>query len=170
MSERADNTLLLTFARRGEEDAIRGALGALQSARPEAAVFAVATLESEGPLRALGVDDLVVLDASRSALAVLREAAERRPAAAAIVYSDDTWRGHLKLEIVALWSRARTVYRCGPEERVQEVGRLQLLASVAGKTAQAALWLCAGALAAGTAFCWLRATQLLAGGNRAHRA
>ncbi len=169
-AENPERVLLLTFARRGEEDVIRGARAALQEAHPGATAFAVATTESEPALRAAGISELVTLDGSRSASAVLREVAARRPTAVAVVYSDSAWQGHLKLEIVALWSRARAIYRCGPDGSRQAMTRASLWASVAVKGLQAALRLGAGALAAGTAFCWLRTAQALSGGNRADRA
>ena len=161
--------LLVTFARRGEEQAIRDALVELERGFPEAGVFAVATPDSAPVLKSVWVGDLIVYDARRPARRVLREVAARRPKAAAIVYASGAPEAHLKLEVVALGSGARAIDRCLAQGRVQVVGRLRLFGSVICKAALAGVHLLVAAGMCGLAFWWLRVAQLLAGGRRASR-
>jgi len=167
MSGPNHTVLLLTFARRGEESAIREALALLSHSFPDAAVFAVATPVSAASLELLGVADLVIFDHTRSARRVLAEAARRKPRAAAIVYSGARPEGHLKLEFVALRSGAGRIYRCLSEGSPELVGRVHLLGSVLWKAVLTCGHLVAAAGICCAAFCWLRVAQLLAGGRRA---
>ena len=163
------NVLLLTFARRGEESAIREALALLHHNFPEREVFAVATPASAPALQHLGVSNLVLLSSTQPARRVLAEVAGRRPDAAAIIYSSPRPEGHLKLELVALRSGAPITYRCLSENPPELVGRVRLFGSVLWKAILTVAHCAAAAPVSLIAFCWLRVAQLLAGGRRASR-
>jgi len=169
VTTRAESVLLLTFARRGEEQAIRDALVALEHGFPAASVFAVATPASAPVLKSVWVGDLILHDSPGSARRVLREVAARKPKAAAIVYAGAAPEAHLKLETLALRSGAPAVYRCLSGDRVQVIGRLRLCGSVVCKAVFACARLTAAAGMCCVAFSWLRVAQLLAGGRRASR-
>jgi len=160
--------LLLTFARRGEENAIRVALQLLASEFPGAQVVALATPVSLPVLRALGVEDSIIVEPGRSGRQVLKDASRRRPRAAAIVYSDGAG-AHLKLELAALFSGAPRTVRCVAGEWWDVIGRLRLLWMVAGKSLLSLGCLVAGMKVSGIAWCCLRVAQVAAGGARARR-
>ena len=171
MSDAARKTvLLLTFARRGEEEAIRQAMAALREAAPDAVIVAVGTPVSGPVLEHLGVDELIIYGDGRGARSVVREARARRPAAAAVVYWGPGFAGHLKLELLALLSGPPRVLRLAPETPVRAVGRSRLALSVLAKVVTAIALTAAGALVCGTALVCLRLRQALAGGHRAPRA
>lgn len=159
--------LLLTFARRGEEAAIRQAVTRLR-ADGATSVIAVGTPVSASALSALGLDGLILYGDGRRAWGVLREMRSRRPAMAAVLYSDSGYGGHLKLEALALLSGARRVQRIAPAGS-SVIGRASLAAVVLAKG------LCAcGCVLAGTAICTmafvcLALRQMAAGGSRASR-
>jgi len=161
--------LLLTFAREGEEEAIRSAREALAQVVPGARVAAIGTPVSAPVLRGLGIAEVLVYGGERSAGQVLAEARAWRPAAAAIVYRGLDPAGHLKLELLALGVGARRTYRFMLDRAMEPVGRAGLLLSVLGKLAQAWLCVCAGGLVCGSALLWLRLRQVLAGGHSARR-
>ncbi|UCC68033.1 MAG: hypothetical protein JSV79_13135 [Armatimonadota bacterium] len=170
MGRERDGAVLLTFARRGEEEAIREALRHLRSELPGRQVAAVGTLVSAPVLRELGAEEVIVYGGGAGARAVVRELRGRAPAAVGIVYGGPGFSGHLKLELVALASAAGRIYQFLEDTRARRVGRGRLLASVCGKLARVPLCLAVGAAACGTALCWLRLRQLMAGGKRAGRA
>lgn len=161
--------LLLTFARRGEEEAIREALRGLREKLPGAEVAAVGTPVSAPVLAALGVEDVIVYGEGRGAQGVVREARRRGPRAAGIVYGGPGFAAHLKLDLIALGSGAKVVYRFVPEGQAEAVGRLGLLWSVAGKMLRVGACLVAGGAMCGAALCWLRLRQMTAGGRGASR-
>jgi len=163
-------TLLLTFARRGEEEAIRQALAALREAAPGADVVAIGTPVSRPVLKQLGVDDIIIYGDGRGARSVVREARGRKPAAAVVVYWGPGFCAHLKLELLALLCRAPRVLRLSPEAPVSAIGRPRLALSVIGKTLAAGALALAGAALCGAALICLRLRQILAGGHRAPRA
>ncbi|HUU55450.1 MAG TPA: hypothetical protein VMY87_11080 [Armatimonadota bacterium] len=162
--------LLLTFARRGEEEAIRQALAALREAAPGADIVAIGTPVSTPVLKNLGVDDIITYGDGRGARSVVREARGRRPAAAAVVYWGPGFSAHLKLELLALLCGPPRVLRLAPEALVSAIGRPRLALSVIGKTLAAGALALAGAALCGTALICLRLRQILAGGHRAPRA
>jgi len=162
--------LLLTFARRGEEEAIRQAMAALREAAPGADVVAIGTPVSRPVLEDLGVDDIIIYGDGRGARSVVREARGRRPAAAAVVYWGPGFSAHLKLELLALLCRPPRVLRLAPEAPVSAIGRPRLALSVLGKILAAGALALAGAALSGAAFICLRLRQALAGGHRAPRA
>ena len=171
MSDSSSTTgILLTFARRGEEEAIRQALSALREALPGADVVAIGTPVSAPVLESLGVDDIIIYGDGRGARSVLREARARRPAAAAVVYWGPGFSAHLKLEALALLCRPPRVLRLAPEAPVSAIGRPRLVLSVIGKTLAAGALASAGAALCGAALICLRLRQALAGGHRAPRA
>jgi hypothetical protein len=164
-----DAVLLLTFARRGEEEAIRRAVTLLRPAGAEGDLVAVGTPVSAPLLRGLGVPEVLVFGEDGSARAVLAQLRRRRPRAAAIVYCGPRFGGHLKLEALALLSGARQVVRVLPEGEAR-LGRVRLALAVAAKSVQAAACLAAGGAVVGVAWAWLRVAQGRGGGRRASRA
>ena len=170
MGREREAALLLTFARRGEEAAIKEALRHLRSELPGRQVAAVGTPVSAPVLRELGVEGVIVYGGGVGARAAVREVRGRAPAAVGIVYGGPGFTGHLKLELVALASAAGRIYQFLPGTKARRAGRGRLLWSVCGKLARAPLCLAVGAAACGTALCWLRLRQLMAGGQRAGRA
>ncbi|MCJ7750110.1 MAG: hypothetical protein MUQ65_03295 [Armatimonadetes bacterium] len=172
MSDSARTTaLVLTFARRGEEEAIRQAMAALHETAPGADVVAIGTPVSAPILENLGVDDIIIYGNGRGARSVVREARGRRPAAAAaIVYWGPGFCAHLKLELLALLCRPPRLLRLAPEAPVSAIGRPRLALSVLGKILAAGALALAGASLCGAAFICLRLRQTLAGGHRAPRA
>jgi len=136
MSHSPERVLLLTFARRGEEQAIERARRLLLAQYPGCRILAIGTPTSAPVLRAMGVDELIIFRSGQSKRQVLREAARRRPKVAAIVYSGST-EGHLKLEVAALGSGAKRVCRCLSDDNPEVVGRLRLFWSVAVKAVRA---------------------------------
>jgi hypothetical protein len=163
------SVLLLTFARRGEEQAIRDALAHMRSEIPDADVFAVGTPVSAPLLQEAGVESVIIYGAGRGARAVVRESRSRRPKAAAIIYWEPRLAGHLKLEALALLAGARVTHRFPPGSDARPVGRLGLMSSVASKSAKSLLCAAAGAALCGIAFACLLVSQTLAGGSRARR-
>lgn len=163
------SALLLTFARRGEEEAIREALTGLRQRLPDADVFAVGTSVSAPTLRTVGIDTIVTYGDGRGIRAVVRDARSRRPAAAAVVYWDSGSAGHLKLEALALLSGASTIYRFVPGAGSKAVGRLRLACSVAVKCIASIACLTAGAAMCALALVCLRGAEIFSGGRRAHR-
>ena len=170
MGGERESALLLTFARRGEEEAIREALRGLREKLPDAEIAAVGTPVSAPVLAGLGVDDVIVYGEGRGARGVVREARRRGPRAAGIVYGGPGFSAHLKLEVIALGSGAKVVYRFVAEGAAEAVGRLGLLWSVMGKVLRAVLCLAAGGVMCSAAMCWLRLRQMMAGGRGASRA
>lgn len=161
--------LLLTFARRGEEEVIRRAATLLRQAGAGAEVIAVGTPVSAPGLRDLGLPEVLVLGEDGSARAVLAALRRRRPRTAAIVYCGPRFGGHLKLEALALLSGARRIVRVLPEGEAR-LGRLRLALAVAAKSVQAACCLAAGAAVTTIAWLWLCTMQSLGGGRSASRA
>jgi len=170
MTESEEKVLLLSFARRGEEEMIRQAMSALRGELPEAEVAAVGTPISAPVLRALGVERVIVYGERRGAREVVRQTQRHRPAAAGIVYGGPEFSGHLKLELLAWLSGARRIYRFRPDGTASSTGKLGIVCSICGKALGAAVRLVAGVVVCAAAFCCLRAAQLLAGGHRASRA
>ncbi len=165
----SDCVLLLTFARRGEEGAIRRAAAALRQSTTEAHLVAVGTAVSAPVLRGLGIPEVLVLGEGGSARAVVAELRRRRPRTAAIVYCGPRFGGHLKLEAVAFASGARQVIRLLPEGEAR-LGRAGLALTVMAKSVQAVCCLAVGSAVTAAAWAWLRAMQGLGGGRSASRA
>ncbi len=163
------SAVLLTFARRGEEEAIREALAGLRHEMPEADVFAVGTSVSAPTLRTIGISAIVTYGDGRGLRAVVRDARSRRPAAALVVYWDTGAAGHLKLEALALLSGASITYRFVPGAGSKAVGRLRLACSVAVKCVASMAYVTAGAAMCAIALVCLRGTEIFSGGKRAHR-
>jgi hypothetical protein len=162
--------VVLTFARRGEQDVIRAAVDEVSRRAGAAAFVAVATPASLPVLAEVGLRDTVVFGDGSGVRRVLAGVRSRRPGRAVVVYSSGRMSAHLKLEFVALASGARMTYRCAPGGRVEVVGRLGLAWSVARKCLRAAGCLAAGAIVCLLAWAWLRGAQALAGGRYARRA
>jgi len=162
--------LLLTFARRGEEEAIRRAMEALRTEFAGAQITAVGTPVSAPVLSALGAAHVIVYGEGHGARDVVQEIASCQASAAAIVYGGPGLSGHLKLELLAVLSRARRVRRFTPDGAAGSIGRLGILCSVWAKASGSLLRLVAGGMVCATAFCFLRTSQLLVGGHRAGRA
>ena len=167
MSGPPRTVLLLTFARRGEEEVVRAARAHLQAAAPDAEIVAVGTPVSAPALRESGVHEVLVYGDGRGARQVVREARGRRPRAAGIVYGGRGFSGHLKLELVALASGARRFYRFRPGEPPEVAGRPRLLCSAAAKGVRAGACLALGGLVCGAALLWLGLGQMVRGGGRA---
>ncbi len=161
--------LLLTFARRGEEQAIRHALARLRSEIADADVFAVGTPVSTPVLRDVGITSVITYDSKSSARSVVWECRSRRPERAAIVYWGPPFGGHLKLELLALLSGAGITHRFVPGSDPKPIGRLGLTCSVGAKCLRALLCAAAGGLICGAAFVCLLLSQGLTGGGRARR-
>jgi len=159
--------LLLTFARRGEDAAIRQAVSRLR-ADGATSVVAVGTPVSAPVLSGLGLDELILYGNGRRAWGVLREMRSRRPAMAAVVYSDAGYAGHLKLEALALLSGARRVQRIAPAGS-SAIGRAPLAAIVLAKGLCACGCAAVGAAICTVAFVCLTLRQITAGGSRASR-
>ncbi len=164
-----ESVLVLTFARRGEAAEVREALRHLGSELPGARMAAVGTPASAPALRELGLSDVIVYGEGRGVREVLREARGRKPRAAGIVYGGPGLSGHLKLELVALGSGARRVYRFRAGEPARVVGRLGLLGSACGKALGLGIRGIAGCAMCAVALCWLRLRQMTAGGRGAGR-
>ncbi len=170
MSGERDSLLVLSFARRGEEELVRRAVGHLTSEFPGAHIAAVGTPVSAPVLRGLGLADVIVYGGEQGARGVMRAVRARGPAAVAVVYAEPDFSGHLKLELVALASSARRVYQFAPGRSERVVGRLRLGLSVLRKALCAAVRLGVGGVVCGIAFCWLSLRWMMAGGGRASRA
>ena len=170
MSRREARALLLTFARRGEEEAIREAMGTLRQALPAARIEAIGTPVSAPVLRALGVAEVIVYGEGQGAREIVRQARARKPELVGIVYWGPGLSGHLKLEGLALLSRAGRIYRFVPGARARQIGRFRLAFSVCGKVARALACAAAAGMMCAVALCCLRLRQMLAGGHRAGRA
>jgi hypothetical protein len=166
----ASVVLLLTFARRGEEGAIAAAAEAVGRQVSRAQIVAIGTPVSAPILNGLGIDDVIIYGDGRTAWQAIREARGRSPGASAVVYGGPGVSGHLKLELLALVTGARTVYRCAPGKPPQAVKRVRLAASAAAKMLRAAASLAMAATICGVAFCYLRLAQMVAGGHDASRA
>lgn len=159
--------LLLTFARRGEETAIRQAVSRLR-AEGVTSLIAVGTAVSAPALSEAGLDDLILYGEGRGAWDVVRELRRRRPAAAAVVYRNAGYGGHLKLEALALLSGARRVQRIAPGVS-RAIGRAWLAATVLAKGLAACGCGLVGAAICAPAFVCLTLRQMAAGGSRASR-
>lgn len=166
----ASVVLLLTFARRGEEAAIAAAAEAVGRQVPGAQIVAIGTPVSAPTLNGLGIDDVIIYGGGRTASQAVREARRRSPRASAVVYGGPGVSGHLKLELLALLTGARAVYRCVPGKPPKPVGRVLLAASAVAKVARAAASLGMAAAICAFAFCYLGLAQLVAGGHDASRA
>ena len=165
-----DSLLVLSFARRGEEEMVRRAVGHLTSEFPGAHVAAVGTPVSAPVLRELGLSEVIVYGGEHGARGVIREVRRRAPGTAAVVYGGPMLSGHLKLELVGLASGAGRVYRFAPGRSERVVGRLRLGLSVCAKALRAAVCLGVGGAICGIALCWLSLRGMMAGGGRASRA
>ncbi len=149
MSETAPvNVFLLTFARRGEEPAIRAALDELRERYPEARLRAIGTPTSEAVLRELGLERVLIYTRGESARRVLEEAQLCMPEATAIVYGGDDFRGHLKLELLAYAIGAPVVLRCRAGRPPVEMNAWHLAGLLAWKGAQAFARVAVGSLVA----------------------
>jgi hypothetical protein len=150
MSTPSLTVLLLTFARRGEDAAIRRAITALLERVPGARVIAVGTPVSAPILRDLGIADILVYGDGKSARQVVEEAQLFMPGIAAIVYDHPRFAAHLKLEALALALGVRTVLRFPPpipesqDPRPEAISRLRLALTVAAKGLHMLLRLCVG--------------------------
>ena len=91
-----DSLLVLSFARRGEEEMVRRAVGHLTSEFPGAHVAAVGTPVSAPVLRELGLSEVIVYGGEHGARGVIREVRRRAPGTAAVVYGGPMLSGHLK--------------------------------------------------------------------------
>ena len=161
--------LLLTFARRGEDDTVRRAVAHIRQ-QGATDVLAVGTPVSAPALRVVGADDILAYGDGAGTRAVIRDLRRRRPRLAVIVYLDASFAGHLKLEALALLSGAKRVWRAAPEGPPTAIGRAGLSSSVLDKSVRAFGCVLAGMSICTIAFTCLRARQLVAGGRRANRA
>ncbi len=155
MSETPLNVFLLTFARRGEEPAIRGALEELRARYPEATLRAVGTPASEPVLRGLGVEHILIYTRRHPARRVLEEAQLHMPEATAIVYGGDDFRGHLKLELLAYAIGAPVVLRCRADRPPVELNAWHLAGLLVFKGAQAFARVAVASFVATLACLWL---------------
>jgi hypothetical protein len=169
VSESSPVAIIISFARRGEDEAIRRAVAQVREALPGARLAALGTAVSAPVLRSLGIDDVMVLGGERATRDVLCEAKARGPRSAAITYSGPGTGGHLKLELLALSLPVSRIHRIVPDEAVRTVSRARLALDAAGKVAETGACLMVAGLACGTAWMWLRLAQLLPGGGRARR-
>jgi len=169
MSDRGPTALLLTFARRGEEEEIRRALASLAGEFAGLRSMAVGTPASAPVLRDLGVEQVVIYGEGRGARETMREAKAHGPEIAAVIYCGPGTKGHLKLEALAVSIPTRHIYRFVPGAPARSIGRPALSISVAGKALLVAGSLAVGATVCAVAFCWLRMAQLVGGGWRARR-
>lgn len=167
MSREHSPMLIVTFARRGEEEAVVKAVTLARELGRQP--VAVGTPVSRPVLQAAGVEDIITYGEGRGGRSVVREMRARRVQEAAIVYWGPGYGGHLKLELLALASGARVVHRIALAGESDRVGRGALLRSVVWKTARAMLAVAAGGLICGIALLFLRAGQLT-GGRHASRA
>lgn len=159
--------LLLTFARRGEDDAIRQALGRLR-VEGAVSVISVGTPVSAPVLSELGCDEVIIYGDGRNARAAITDLRRRRLAMAALIYSDASYAGHLKLEVLALLSGAGWVQRIAPGAS-SAISRFSLAASVLAKGLSACALAVIGTVICTAAFVCLTLRQTAAGGRRAHR-
>ena len=169
MSAERSRVLLLTFARRGEEAAVREAVHALAGEFPEARIAAVGTPASADTLLSSGVEELILFGDGSGVRGVIGAARSLRAVGTMIVYGGPGRSGHLKLEALALLANGGRLFRYLPDGRPIPVGRTALFCSAAVKLVRAGLCLMVGAIACGLAFPCLRAAQVLAGGPRARR-
>lgn len=170
MSGRGSIAVIISFARRGEEAAIRQAIEHVTRDSPGVQLAAFGTPVSAPVLHSLGIEDVMVLGGAQGAREALRAARARRPELAVVVYSGPGTGGHLKLEALALSLPSARLRRFVPGEMYRMVTRPGLALAVAGKLVQAACCLIAGGLVCSAAWIWLRLAQLLRGGRRARRA
>ncbi len=168
MSEQT--TLLLTFARRGEESEIARARDHLRQQFPTAQLVALGTPVTESVLRHLDLEHIIIYGGAQGARQAVREARSHQLTAAAIVYCEPGFFAHLKLEAFALLSGAHKFYRISPEQPIKTIGRLRLACSVLAKSFAAGTRLLAGFFICLIACFYLRLAQLLAGGRRVSRA
>jgi hypothetical protein len=168
VSEKAPAGLLLTFARRGEDDAILQAIARLRE-HGAAEVAAVGTPASAPALRELGVGDIILYGEGHGARAVIGKLRRRRPRTAAIVYWDSGFAGHLKLEALALLTGAKHVLRVAPNSQTVTIGRFRLAWIVFLKCLLACVCTTTAAAICGIAFLCLRARQVIVGGSNAGR-
>lgn len=154
MSESRPCVLLLTFARRGEEEAIMEGMAAVRQDLPGAEFVALGTAVSAPVIRGLGLEDILLIGEGRASQEVMREVWARAPKGALIVYSGPGLAGHWKLELAALASGARWTYRWMPGGPMVMSGPLALAGSVVWKAGLAAVCLAVGGLVCGVA--WLR--------------
>lgn len=166
---RPPTLLLLTFARQGEETAIRQALESLAREYPGGRWAAVGTPASAPVVRGLGVEEVLTFGEGLSACQLIRRARAHRPQAVVVIYSGPGFRAHLKLELLALAAGPGRVYRSLAGGPARPTARCTFVVSVAAKLLWAAVCAAAGLAICGIAFCYLRFSQLLAGGPRARR-
>jgi hypothetical protein len=169
MNDGGSVAIILSFARHGEDEAIRQAVDRVRADSPGVHLAALGTPVSAPVLRKLGIEDVMVLGGERATRGVLLEAKARRPRVAAVVYSGPGTGGHLKLEALALSLPVRRIYRVVPGETVREASRPRLALAVIGKFAQTGVCLAVAGLACGVAWVWLGIAQLLTGDCRARR-
>ena len=162
--------LLLTFARRGEEEAIRRAVAAALHHLPGARLVAVGTPVSAPVLKGLGLSEVLMYGEGQTMRGVFAKERQLAPELAVIVYDGPALRGHLKLEGLAWAARARVILRCAPEGEVRAAGRWALLATLAGKTLWMGLRGVAAALGLAVAYLVLSLSQVASGGRGAGRA
>ena len=164
MNESRPCVLLLTFARRGEEEAIREGMAAVREDLPGAEFVALGTAVSAPVMRGLGLEDIILVGEGRGTQAVMREVRARAPRGTLVVYSGPGLAGHWKLELLALASGARRAYRWVPGGPMVVCGRLALAGSVVWKAGLAAVCLAVGGLVCGAAWLRLRGGRSGSGG------
>jgi len=162
------HTFLLTFARRGEEAAIREAFAALTERHPGAQVHAVGTPVSEPVLRQLGLERVLIYQRGKHPGRMLEEAQLCMPEAVAIVYGGEDFRGHLKLEYLALRIGAHQILRCREGQPAVRLSRGRLAGVVLGKTCHLALRVALG-MAVALVVCAALCLIGRGGGSRARR-
>ncbi len=168
-SLRASQTaLLLTFARRGEDDPIRQAIATLEE-QGATEIIAVGTPVSVPVLRVMGIGDVVLYGDGQSARAAVCDLRGRRPRLAAIVYWDSTFSAHLKLEGLALLTGVKHVLRVAPDSQTVTISRFRLAWIVFLKCLLAYVCTTTAAAICGIAFLCLRARQVIVGGSNAGR-
>lgn len=159
--------LLLTFARRGEEEVIGAAIARLREGGASH-IVAVGTEISAPVLQGFAVDEIIPYGEGQGVRAVIRELRRRHSVSVAIVYLDAGWGGHLKLELLALVGGARSVLCLAPG-RVKAIPRWRLLGRTCRKTLGAVAILSLATALCGLACCWLWLRQVFAGGTNARR-
>jgi hypothetical protein len=162
--------LLLTFARRGEEEAILRAMEVALAQLPGARLVAIGTPVSAPVLRELGLTEVLVYGEGQAAKEVVGRARRIAPEVAVIVYDESAFRGHLKLEGLAWATRAGRVLRCPPEGDVRSIGRPALAVVVLGKSLWMGIRTAGAALGLAVAYLVLSLAQHFPGGRGAGRA
>jgi len=167
MSERDSYTLLLTFARQGEEPSICKAMEFLRRESPAVRFVALGSPVSAAMLRGVGIEHVNIFGEGSSVRSVLRQIKDLRPSSTAIIYCGPGARGHLKLEALALAVGSRRICRFISGEPTRSVSRSSLLLSVAAKSLLALGCLAVSAVVCALAFCSLLLAQVLSGGRGA---